>query len=587
MERNFESQPHVDQMSSPEPTLLTRHFLVSDWAVAPECGELSRHGTTERVEPRVMEVLVYLAQRQGEVVTREELEQHVWRGALVGYDAVTNTVIKLRKALGDDAREPGIVATIPKRGYRLVAPVRYLDEQPDPPPAAAPPINPVSVPAARAGSGSARKILLGVALVGLVGLAAGLLWIWPPTALQSIVPSTRGKAAPSLVVLPFESLGDDAKQEHFADGITEDLITDLSNVSHLSVVGSNTAFSYKGKQVKPQEVARELGVDYVVEGSVRQDAGSARVNARLVDAKTGFERWGERFDRHLAEVFSAQDEVTDRIVAALATTLTQPDKEDVAQPTTDNLVAYDHFQEGQKLAQMQTRETALAAEEAFRSAIEADPTYARAYCALAYILARNFRYGWTEAPVETIDRALELANKAVSLDGSIPQPYWALGYVYLMRKEYDKAEAALRDALKVAPAYADSYGLLALFKNVMGEPETAIELIKRGMELNPHYTWDYPYNLGRAYYTLGRINEAIAALEEAKTRNENATVVRLQLAASYARAGRQADAEWEIQELEIMNPKDTLSNLKKTDPLNNAKLMDEFLADLRKAGLPE
>jgi TolB-like protein len=534
-----------------------------------------------------MEVLVYLAQRQGEVVTREELEQHVWRGALVGYDAVTNTVIKLRKALGDDAREPGIVATIPKRGYRLVAPVRYLDEQPDPPPAAAPPINPVSLPAARAGSGSARKILLGVALVGLVGLAAELLWIWPPTALQSVVPSAGGTSAHSLVVLPFESLGDDQKQEHFADGITEDLITDLSNVSHLSVVGSNTAFSYKGKQVKPQEVARELGVDYVVEGSVRQDAGSARVNARLVDAKTGFERWGERFDRHLAEVFSAQDEVTDRIVAALATTLTQPDKEDVAQPTTDNLVAYDHFQEGQKLAQMQTRETALAAEEAFRSAIEADPTYARAYCALAYILARNFRYGWTEAPVETIDRALELANKAVSLDGSIPQPYWALGYVYLMRKEYDKAEAALRDALKVAPAYADSYGLLALFKNVMGEPETAIELIKRGMELNPHYTWDYPYNLGRAYYTLGRINEAIAALEEAKTRNENATVVRLQLAASYARAGRQADAEWEIQELEIMNPKDTLSNLKKTDPLNNAKLMDEFLADLRKAGLPE
>jgi len=500
---------------------------------------------------------------------------------------VTNTIIKLRKALSDDAKEPGIVATVPKRGYRLVAPVRYLDEQPDPPPAAVTPANPEVVPAARAGSASTRKMLLAVSLIGLVGLAAALLWVWPPTALQSVVPSTRGTAAPSLVVLPFESLGDDAKQEHFADGITEDLITDLSNVSHLSVVGSNTAFSYKGKQVKPQEVARELGVDYVVEGSVRQDAGSARVNARLVDAKTGFERWGERYDRHLAEVFSAQDEVTDRIVAALATTLTQQDKEDVAQRSTDNLVAYDHFQEGQKLAQMQTRETALAAEDAFRKAIEADPTYARAYCALAYILARDFRYGWTETPVETIDRALELANKAVALDGSIPQPYWALGYVYLMRKEYDKAEAALRDALRVAPAYADSYGLLAMFKNAMGEPETAIELIKRGMELNPHYTWDYPYNLGWAYYTLGRINEAITALEEAKTRNENATVVRLQLAASYARAGRQADAEWEVQELQIMSPKDTLSNLKKTDLLNNPKLMDEFLADLRKAGLPE
>lgn len=536
-----------------------------------------------------MEVLVYLARRQGEVVSREELEQHVWRGALVGYDAVTNTVIKLRKALGDDAREPGIVATIPKRGYRLVAPIRYLDldEQPDPPPIPVAPPGPLSAPAAGAGSASPRRIPFAVALLGLVGLGPGLLWISPPTALRSVVPSAGGTDAPSLVVLPFESLGDDEDQEHFADGITEDLITDLSNVSNLSVVASNTAFSYKGKQVKPQDVARELGVDYVVEGSVRQDAGSARVNARLVDARTGYERWGERYDRHLAEVFEAQDEVTDRIVGALATTLTQPDKDQAAQPATDNLVAYDHFQEGQRLAQAQTRETALLAEEAFRQAIDADPTYARAYCALAYILARDFRYGWTETPVETIDRALELANKAVALDGSIPQPYWALGYVYLMRKEYGKAEEALRDALRVAPSYADGYGLLALFKNVLGEPEAAIEIVKRGMELNPHYTWDYPYNLGRAYYTLDRIDEAISALEEAKTRNENASVVRLQLAASYARAGRQADAEWEVQELQVMNPTDTLSNLKKTDPLNDPRLMDRFLADLRKAGLPE
>jgi adenylate cyclase len=582
----FNSKLRMETRHPAERVRLSRRFMLRDWVVAPDRGELTRNGIMRRVEPKAMEVLVYLAERQGEVVTRDDLERHVWQGALVGYDAITNTVLKLRKALGDDAREPRIIATIPKRGYRLVAPVRFLDGEAEP--------TLVAVGTAETDAATPRRrrpkvLWVGVAvaiLLALAGLATTLRYGWLPGSLPSR-PLSGGEAAPSVMVLPFSSLGDDPQQERFADGITEDLITDLSRLSHLAVIASNTSFSYKGRHVRPQDVGRELGVDFVVEGSIRRDARSVRVNARLVDARTGFERWAKRYDRPLAEVFAVQDAVTASVVRALAVRLSPHEKENIAERATDNLLAYDRFQEGQRLAKDQTADSARRAQAAYRSAIAADPNYGRAYGALAYLLARSFRFGWTDTPAETIDRALELARKAVALDPAIPQTHWALGYVYLMRRDYANAEAAARDALQVAPNYADGYGLLAFIKNALGQPQAAIELIERGMRLNPYYTWDYPYNLGRAYYMLGRIGEAIKLLEEARRRNENAPGTRLYLAASYIRAGRQADAEWEVQELSVLSPSETISHLKKADPIDEPKLMGAFVADLRKAGLPE
>ncbi len=570
----------------PEPLSDADRFQLGFWLIIPGSGEIRSGETVFRLEPKVMDVLVYLVQHQGEVVSREELERQVWRGAVVGYDAVTSTVIKLRKALGDDPHAPTYIATIPKRGYRLVAPVCFLDGGVEPTPVA---VGTAETDAVMPRWRRPKMPQIGIAvavLLALVGLATALRNVWLPAGLPSR-PLSRVEAEPSVVVLPFASLGDDLQQERFADGITEDLITDLSRLSGLAVIASNTSFSYKGRHVRPQEVGSELGVDFVVEGSIRRDADSVRVNARLVDARTGFERWAKRYDRPLAEVFAVQDAVTESVVSALAVRLTPHEKVNLAERATDNLLAYDRFQEGQRLAKDQTADSARRAQAAYRSAIEADPNYGRAYGALAYLLARSFRFGWTDTPAQTMDRALELARKAVALDPAIPQTHWALGYVNLMRRDYANAEAAARDALQVAPSYADGYGLLAFIKNALGQPQAAIELIERGMRLNPYYTWDYPYNLGRAYYMLGRIGEAIKVLEEARRRNENAPGIRLYLAASYIRAGRQADAEWEVQELAVLSPSETISHLKKADPINDPKLMEAFVADLRKAGLPE
>jgi len=554
-------------------------FFVGAWEVNPQTGTISDGLNTARLEPRAMEVLVYLASKAGTVVSRDELEREVWRGAMVGYDAVTSTVIKLRKALGDSARQPEFIATVPKRGYRLIAEVRTETADGPSSPAAGADNSPT-------GRLQAQTLLRTFGIV--VALIAVFLTYWLNPPVEESTEETASEATPpSIMVLPFENLGNAGDGDAFADGVTEDIITDLSGLGGLRVIASHTAFTFKGKAVTAKTLGDELGVDYLLDGSIRRIDNQVRVNAQLVDAQTGYQRWAERYDREVSEVFALQDEVTSSIVAALALKLSNRETERLAQRATNNLDAYDHFQEGQRLVKISTRETHLQAQSAYRRAIEADPEYGRAYGALAFTLASSYRRGWSDMPTQMLDRALELAKTAVTLDDAIPQTYWALGYVHLMRREYDQAESAVRQAIDIAPNYADGYGLLALISNALGKPEAAIEFINRATELNPYYSWTYPYNLGRAYYALGRTQDAIIQFEKARMRNQNGVPIRLHLAASYVQAGRLSDAEWEIEEVQALSPTDTLSHLRNSLPVKDPALLDRILDDLRKAGLPE
>ncbi len=558
-----------------------RSLRVGVWEIEPDNGQLIGGGEIVRLEPKAMDVLVYLASRAPEVVSREELESHVWRGAIVGYDAVTNTIIKLRKALGDSAREPHYIATVPKRGYRLVAPVAYGEAgSPD-----SVPVGRSSRPQSGGRPSSLRWAALSLGILLAIVVVAALVLhaardIEEPTVVEATKPH-------SIIVLPFENLTEDSQQEVFADGITEDIITDLSRLSGLQAIAGNTSFTYKGRRVQSQELRADLQVDFVLDGSIRRQGDLVRINAQLVDARTGLQKWAARYDRPISEVFQVQDEVTNSIVEALALSISEREKQRLSQRSTGNLKAYDAFLEGQRLSKLGTAESNQQAQRAYLRAIELDPGYGRAYGALAFTMAVAFRRGWTNTPVETLARALELAKKGVALDDSIPQTHWALGYVYLMRKELESAEAAATRSIAVAPNYADGYGLLALIHNNLGHPQKAIELINRGMELNPYYTWDYPYNLGRAYYTLGRYEDAISALEKARERNENAAPIKLYLIASYVRSGRVGDAEWQAEELQMVNPSETISHTEKSIPISDPELKKAFLDDLRAAGLPE
>lgn len=559
------------------------NFVINGWLVSPPAGLIEKDDIIVHLEPKVMEVLVYLASRQGEVVTRDEIEKDVWRGALISYDAITRTVIKLRKAFNDDAKNPAIIATIPKRGYQLIAPVSYSEAGVD--------TEQSKISASASGSsqaGRAAKSRLPQLLVlSLILLVIAVAWLFYST--YKVTPEQQQAAASpkAIVVLPFENLSNDPTQDYLADGMSEDITTDLSNISSLLVIASSATNSYRGMKVKPGEVGEALDVDYVLQGSIRQYGEQIRVNVQLSETATGFNLWGESYEGKVSEVFTIRHEVTNNIIAHFKLPLTNQEKLRLAHKATDSLVAYDYFHEGQRLSRLQTRESSEEAQKAYRKAIEYDPAYGRAYGALAYSLAYAYRRGWTDAPLEALDQALVLSRKGIELDDSIPHTHWAMSYVYLMREDYENAEKAALKSIEVSPNYADGYGLLALINNSTGHPEKAIDYVKKGMRLNPYYTWDYLYNLGRAYLETGLVDEAIAALEKARDRNENAIPVRISLTVAYIRAGRLEDAEWEVEQIQILNPAETVTHTRQSYPLLDKQQKERFLDDLRKAGLPE
>lgn len=549
-------------------------FVISEWLISPAESLVSCNDISIRLEPKAMEVLVYLASRPGEVISRDELERDVWHGAIVGYDAVTAAITKIRKALSDDTKHPRIIATVPKRGYQLISPVQFVPEK---------------IVAAK----KSRELELNTAasswqkpyyfvplLAGFILLALLVILIWLPK-------SDNITDYPSIIVLPIENLDKSGQYDVFLDGITEDLVTDLSRLSHLVVMASNTSLQYKNRHVTNEELVKELGIKFILKGSARRNGNVMRFNMQLIDATQGINIWAQRYDRHTEEVFRLQDEILTNIVDKLAINQSTTERKNSVVRATNNLKAYEYFLEGQQLSRVQTEKANQQAGELYKLSIKSDPDYGRAYGALAYIHATNYRRGWTDNPVETLDRALELARQGIKLNRSIPQTYWSLGYVYFMRKEHDKAEQAATMSVEIAPNFADGYGLLALISNYLGNPKQALLNVSKGMRLNPYYTWDYLYNQGQAYYSMHRYEEAIAALEMAQQRNENVVPIKLILAASYESLNRHEDAEWTISELLVVNPSLDLEHTGKTIPIVNRKLKQKLLDDLRKAGLPE
>jgi adenylate cyclase len=390
----------------------------------------------------------------------------------------------------------------------------------------------------------------------------------------------------SIAVLPFTNLSNDQEQEYFVDGMTEDVITDLSKLSGLFVIARNSVSTYRDNSPDVQQVAKELGVKYVLQGSVRRAGDQLRINAKLVNAETGKHLWAERYDRQLQGIFAIQDEIAASIVQALKIQLGTEEKEALKARATINFEAYDLFLKGQRSFSSRTQENISEAISMYRKAIKLDPEFSRAYGATAVAMTFQYRRGFTDTPLETINLALELAQKAAAMNSNIPQVYWSLGYVHLFRKEYNKAIQAVQDAIQISPNYADAYGLLSLIYNHQGNSNEAIENITKGMKLNPYYSYDYPYNLGRAQYLAGRYEEAIDNLNKALEKNETAPTPRIYLIASYVKAGMIDDAEWEAENLQLQNPEMTISQLRRTSAQKDT-LMDELALDLRTAGVPD
>jgi adenylate cyclase len=450
--------------------------------------------------------------------------------------------------------------------------------------------------AARAGRGKwgglGRWRWAVVAIVAVLVVGAGAFMAWdfalrpspPAEAIPEQIPTLELPDEPSVAVLPFANMSGDPEQEYFSDGITEDLITDLSKISGLFVIARNSAFVYKGEAVNIQEVGHALGVRYVVEGSVRKANGRVRITAQLLDATTGGHLWADRYDRDLEDVFAVQDEVVEKIVTALAVTMTEDEQERLLQDETGNLEAYDYTKRGWWHKHQFTQQDLQQARLMFERAIELDPQSAEAYTVLGFTYYEEWALLWTQDP-QSLDRAYELGEKAISLDESESAAHSLLGHVYLWRGQHEQAITHLERAIALDPNNADHIRDLGEVLMFAGRPEEAITLVERAMRLNPHYPVTYPFALGTAYSSLERYEEAIAAHKEALTLNPFFFYSHVSLAAVYIGTGQEEVARHHLEEALKINPQLSLEVMGERLPFKDQEIPLMFLEGLREAGL--
>ncbi|HBD09224.1 MAG TPA: hypothetical protein DCZ69_13280, partial [Syntrophobacteraceae bacterium] len=345
---------------------------------------------------------------------------------------------------------------------------------------------------------------------------------------------------PSIIVLPFVNMSNDPEQEYFSDGITEDITTDLSKISSLFVISPNSAFTYKGITAKVQDISREMGVRYVMEGSVRKAGERVRITAQLIDATTDHHLWAERYDRPLTDIFSVQDEIVRRIVTTLKLQITLQEQGVIVGKHTDNLEAYDAFLRGIDCFWRLTKEGNAEARHLWEKALALDPQYAEAYAWLGGTYRLEWLFHWSGTP-QTLERALELAHRALALDDTLPFARTLLSHVYANQQQYAQAIEEGERAIVLDPNNADSYAFQADILISAGRPEEALSAVAQAMRLNPRCPAFYLLQLGAAYRMAGRYAQAIATLKDTISRSPDLIPALVILARSYIE-------QWAVQQ---------------------------------------
>ena len=447
--------------------------------------------------------------------------------------------------------------------------------------------------------GPRTRILGGIGAAAVIAFA--MLWITvsqiqtdavQPAATDQGDPKTSVSSAqkdetdrPSIAVLPFNNLGASEDQDYFSDGMTEDLITDLSQVSGLFVIARNTVFTYKGRAVNVQQVGEELGVRYVLEGSVRKSGDRLRINAQLIDAHTGGHIWAERYDRELTDVFALQDDVVNRIVSALSVTLNTDEERRLSDAKKIDPQAYDALLRGLEKLRRFSLETNLEARIHFEQAIEFDPRFARAYADLALTYALEAEQLWAEDPEPGKQRALEFGLKALELDSSLSQVHFVLSVVYRSLGRAEDSISAAQRSVELEPNYADGFSTLAISLNFGGRPEEGLAALETAVKLNPLKPFFYVWAQGQSHYLMGDYDQAAALFEQVAQSNPHFPAAHKMLVATYVEQGRMADAEWAAQELLTSAPGFSVMAEAELTPYSDPAVKTRYLDSLRAVGI--
>jgi len=405
-----------------------------------------------------------------------------------------------------------------------------------------------------------------------------------PSATQAAAPAVPHK--PSIAVLPFANMSGDAEQEYFSDGITEDIITDLSKISALFVIARNSSFAYKGKSVKVQEIGRDLGVRFVLEGSIRKAGNRVRITAQLIDAASGGHLWAERFDRDLTDIFATQDEVVEKIVGALAVNLTHGEARRLRRRGTASVEAYETWLRARECLNRSTREAVAQAKTIYRRAIEFDQNFSAPHVGLSLALVADYVSDWAEDPAQALDEAERWARRALELNDQDPVSHLALGSVFLWRRNHDGALAECRRMIELDPNFAQGHSATGLALMYAGHPAEALEAIAVAMRLDPHYSGIVLHFLAQANFSLGNYEAAVGQLRRRIARTPGTDSSRMMLAACYGHLGRVEEARAAWAELLKVNPDFSLEQRERVLPYKVPRDFARIAEGLAKAGLP-
>jgi len=432
-------------------------------------------------------------------------------------------------------------------------------------------------------------VVVGVLIVVVAAIAVWRLYLHPTRPPVEV--ASKEKMAfplpdkPSIAVLPFVNMSGDSELEHFSDGITEEIITALSKTPKLFVIARNSTFTYKGKPVRVNQVAEDLGVQYVLEGSVRKATDRLRITAQLIDALTGHHLWAERYDREPKDIFVLQDEITLKILNSLHVKLTGGEEDRVYGKGTNNLEAYIKVLQGRDYYWRLNREGNITAKKLFEEAIALDPKYSAPYWLLGMTHVMDAWFDWGKSKEDSLSRAMELAQKTISLNDLDSNAHGLLGAAYRMKGDHDKAIAEGKRAVELDPNSADAHVWLGIALNYADRAEEAIPLFEKAIRLNPFaHTW-YFLHFGHSYRFLGRYDEAITVYQKAIQLSPKNLVAHLGLTCAYSLSGRDKEASAHAKEILRISPEFSLDRFAEKLPFKNQAEKERYINALRKAGL--
>jgi TolB-like protein/Flp pilus assembly protein TadD len=529
-------------------------FMFGDYVLDPQRRELSHRAAVVPVGPQVFDLLLHLVCNRDRVVSKDDLLAAVWAGRIVSESTVTSHINAVRKAIGDTGEEQRLVRTFARKGFRFVGDVtvREIGE------------------GRRDGASTGREQVA--------------------SDVEELPSALALPDKPSLAVLPFHNLSGDPQQEYFADGVVEDITAALSRLRWLFVIARNSSFIYKGRSVDAKEIGRELGVRYVLEGSVRKTGNKVRITGQLIDATTGTHLWAERFEGTLDDIFELQDQLAESVVGAIAPQLERAEIQRAKRKSTESLDAYDYYLRGTAKLHSGSRESIEAALPLFCKATELDPEFSSAYGMAAWCYFWRKVNGWmTDRPNE-IAEGTRLARLAVELGRddavALTRGGHALGH---LAGDLDGAIALLDRAVLLNPNLAPAWFLGGFLRALHGETDAAIEHIARAVRLSPVDPEMFRMQAGMAlaHFFAGRFDIASAWAEKAVGNLPTFLAAVALVAASHALAGRMDKAEPAMQRLRTLDPSLRVTNLRDWLPIHRAQDLARFSDGLRLAGLPE